>query len=100
MEKSREYYIRVSNLAKKSGVPWRIAILVGDIVSDDEAIEILKDIELIAKNKNFEALDVFMLSSNIENRKKVFEKLIKDFDKIECEEQKEISVLADYLLFH
>ena len=88
---------RVNRLAKLAKVPWEIAIMVGCIKNDDEAVLILKQI----KSKKGTANDDLQweLLSGSDCMIPAIEKILGDnWSKLECNSKERISILADYLL--
>ena len=88
---------RVARLAKAAGVPWNIAVFVGHIENDEEAVSILKQVKSVRGTAD-ESMQ-WELSCGIGRRTSAIEALLGEtWRKLNCSGQKQTTILADYLL--
>lgn len=88
---------RVARMAKAAEVPWEIAVFAGHIASDEEAIQILKQIKS-ARGTADEYLQ-WELGCGIARRTTAIEELLGEtWKKLRCRGQKQTTTLAKYLL--
>ncbi len=88
---------RVSRLAKQAGVPWEIGVFVGNIGTDEEAVQILKQVKS-ARGTADESLK-WELCCGIGRRTTALETILGEtWKKLNCKSQKQTKTLANYLL--
>ena len=88
---------RVARLAKQAGVPWDIAVFVGYIESDEEAIETLKQVKESTKKVDEDLK--WELSCGIGRRTAAIQYILGEdtWRKLKCSGQNQTAILADYL---
>lgn len=88
---------RVARLAKQAGVPWDIAVFVGYIESDEEAIETLKQVKESTKKVDEDLR--WELSCGIGRRVFAIQHILGEetWEKLDCRGQSRTATLADYL---
>lgn len=88
---------RASRMAKAAEVPWEIAVFVGHIASDEEAVSILKQVKS-ARGTADERLQ-WELKCGIGRRTAAIEALLGEtWGKLNCRGQRQTTTLANYLL--
>lgn len=95
-EKKKVFGKKVSRLAKQAGVPWKIAVFVGE-ADEEEAISILEQVKSARGTANAELQ--WELSCGINRRTKALEELLGEtWKKLNCSGQNRTTTLANYLL--
>lgn len=101
----KEFGQKMLNRAQQANVPWHIAKLTKEIVSDDEAISLLIKIRRIAKNKNVTPEQVYALRSvDLELRLITLKLILGDeiygiLEDVLFENEKTCRLLAYYIAF-